>query len=68
VGNVRGSVDLTARVRSGLPSGVLVAEGLHQNKSHRTGKGINTLTNASPAPPFGGASFHDAAVWIRRAD
>ena len=27
-----------------------------------------TLTNATPAPPFGGATFHDAAVWVRRAD
>ncbi len=68
LGNRRGSVHLTARIRTGLPPGVLIAEGLHQNKSHRGGKGINTLTNATPAPPFGGATFHDAAVWIRRAD
>ena len=32
------------------------------------GWGINALTSATPAPPFGGAAFHDAAVWIRRAD
>ncbi|MDB5473380.1 MAG: molybdopterin oxidoreductase family protein, partial [Devosia sp.] len=62
------SVDLTARIRTGLPIGVLVAEGLHKNKSHRTGRGINTLTSATPAPPFGGAAFHDAAVWIRLSD
>jgi len=68
VGNRRGNVDLTARIRTGLPSGVLIAEGLHKNKSYRRGKGINTLTNATPAPPFGGATFHDAAVWIRKAD
>ncbi|MCR6673047.1 molybdopterin-dependent oxidoreductase [Devosia ginsengisoli] len=68
VGNIRGSVDLTARIRTGLPRGVVIAEGLHQNKAHRKGKGINTLTNATPAPPFGGATFHDAAVWVRRAD
>jgi len=68
VGNRRGNVDLTARIRTGLPSGVLIAEGLHKNKSHRRGKGINTLTNATPAPPFGGTVFHDSAVWIRRAD
>jgi anaerobic selenocysteine-containing dehydrogenase len=67
LGNRRGSVDLTARIRTGLPTGVLIAEGLHQNKAHRGGRGINTLTNATPAPPFGGAAFHDAAVWIRRA-
>ncbi|MBU1307434.1 MAG: molybdopterin oxidoreductase family protein, partial [Alphaproteobacteria bacterium] len=68
LGNRRGRVDLTARIRTGLPTGVLIAEGLHQNKAHRGGWGINTLTNATPAPPFGGAAFHDAAVWIRRAD
>lgn len=67
LGNRRGSVDLVARIRNGLPTGVLVAEGLHPNKAHRRGQGINTLTNATPAPPFGGATFHDAAVWIRRA-
>jgi len=68
VGNRRGSVDLTARIRTGLPTGVLIAEGLHKNKSHRGGKGINTLTSATPAPPFGGTVYHDAAVWIRKAD
>lgn len=68
LGNRRGSVDLTARVRTGLPRGVLVAEGLHANKAHRRGQGINTLTNATPAPPFGGAAFHDAAVWLRKAE
>ena len=67
VGNHRGTVDLTARIRTGLPTGVLIAEGLHQNKAHRGGKGINTLTSAAPAPPFGGTTFHDAAVWIRPA-
>jgi len=68
VGNRRGQVALTARIRPILPTGVLIAEGLHRNKAHRGGKGINTLTSAEPAPPFGGAPFHDAAVWIRLAD
>jgi anaerobic selenocysteine-containing dehydrogenase len=68
VGNHRGSVDLTARIHGGLRTGVLIAEGLHRNKAHRGGKGINTLTSAAPSPPFGGAPFHDAAVWIRKAN
>lgn len=68
IGNRRGTVDLTARVRLGLPTGVLIAEGLHQNKAHRGGRGINTLTSATPAPPFGGTVYHDAAVWIRKAE
>jgi anaerobic selenocysteine-containing dehydrogenase len=67
VGNHRGSVQLTARLFDGLRTGVLIAEGLHRNKAHRGGQGINMLTSAVPAPPFGGAPFHDAAVWIRLA-
>ncbi|MBD8065056.1 molybdopterin-dependent oxidoreductase [Devosia sp. PTR5] len=68
VGNGRGSVELTLRVREGLPTGVLVAEGLHRNKAHRGGRGVNMLTSAEPAPPFGGAPFHDAAVWVRPSE
>ncbi|ODT70938.1 MAG: dehydrogenase [Pelagibacterium sp. SCN 63-23] len=68
VGNRRGQVELTARISDVLRQGVLIAEGLHRNKAHRGGQGINTLTSAEPAPPFGGAAFHDAAVWIRRAE
>ena len=68
LGNRRGSVDLIARISTGMPLGVLVAEGLHPNKAHRRGTGINTLTGADPVPPFGGAAFHDAAVWVKKAD
>ncbi|PXA98739.1 dehydrogenase [Nostoc sp. 3335mG] len=68
IGNRRGEVQLTARLFAGLPTGTLIAEGLHRNKAHRGGQGINMLTTAQPAPPFGGAPFHDAAVWIRKSD
>ena len=63
-----GAVHLTARLFDGLPTRTLIAEGLHRNKAHRGGQGINMLTSAQPAPPFGGVPFHDAAVWIRKAD
>jgi anaerobic selenocysteine-containing dehydrogenase len=66
VGNGRGQVELTAFLHTGLQTGVLIAEGLHRNKAHRGGQGINMLTSAVPSPPFGGAPFHDAAVWIRK--
>jgi len=66
LGNRRGEVGLTARLFDGLQRGVLIAEGVHANKSHRGGQGINTLIGADPAPPFGGAAFHDCAVWIRK--
>ncbi|KQN72469.1 molybdopterin-dependent oxidoreductase [Devosia sp. Leaf64] len=68
LGNQRGEVHLTARIFPGLPTGTLIAEGLHRNKAHRGGQGINMLTSAQPAPPFGGVPFHDAAVWIRKSD
>ena len=68
VGNHRGSVELTAEFFDGLPPGVLIAEGIHANRSHRGGKGINTLIGSDQVPPFGGVAFHDATVWIRRVD
>jgi anaerobic selenocysteine-containing dehydrogenase len=67
LGNHRGQVELTARFFDGIQRGVLIAEGIHANKSHRGGQGINTLIGSEPAPPFGGAVFHDATVWIRKA-
>lgn len=65
VGNRRGEVELIARLSTAVRPGVLVAEGLHRNRAHRGGRGINVLTSSEPAPPFGGAPFHDAAVWVR---
>jgi hypothetical protein len=44
---------------------VAVAEGIWPNAKHQGGCGINTLTSAEPAAPFGGAVFHDTHVWIR---
>ncbi len=65
VGNRRGEVELSARLFEGLRSGVVIAEGLFPNRAHRGGKGINSLTSSQPVKPFGGAAFHDSAVWIR---
>jgi anaerobic selenocysteine-containing dehydrogenase len=67
LGNARGQVELTAEIFDGLPPGVLIAEGLHRNRSHGNGKGINTLISSDQVPPFGGVAFHDASVWIRPA-
>ncbi len=65
LGNRRGSVVLTAVLFDGIRRGVLIAEGIQPNKAHGEGRGINTLIGADPAPPFGGAAFHDCAVWMR---
>ena len=45
---------------------MLIAEGIHPNKAHANGKGINTLIGSDPIKPFGGVAFHDAAVWLRK--
>lgn len=66
VGNRRGEVVLTAKSFDGLQRGVVVAESVHPNKAHKRGRGINTLIGSDPVPPFGGAAFHDAAVWLKR--
>jgi anaerobic selenocysteine-containing dehydrogenase len=67
LGNHRGEVVLTASVFDGIQRGVLIAEGIHPNKAHKNGNGINTLIGSDPIRPFGGAAFHDCAVWLRKA-
>ena len=68
LGNRRGRVELTAALFDGVRRGVLIAEGIHPNAAHRGGAGINTLVGSDPVRPFGGAAFHDTAVWVAKAD
>ena len=63
--NERGAVRLHAQYFDGLQQGVLIAEGIWPNSAHPDGRGINTLTGADQAAPFGGAAFHDNHVAIR---
>ncbi len=65
VGNKRGEVILKAKIFDGMQRGVLIAESLFKNNAHKGGKGINTLIGSDPVPPFGGAAFHDCAVWVK---
>ena len=65
LGNARGEVVLHARLFDGLQPGVLVAESVWPNAAFEGGIGINALTSDDPAPPMGGAVFHDTAVWLR---
>jgi anaerobic selenocysteine-containing dehydrogenase len=65
IGNPRGTVRLHAKLFEGLRRGVLIAEGVHPNRAHDGGRGINTVVGADPVAPFGGAAFHDARVWLR---
>jgi anaerobic selenocysteine-containing dehydrogenase len=65
LGNKRGEVRLHARLFPGVHRGVLIAESVWPNAAHPDGRGINTVTGADAIAPYGGAAFHDNAVWIR---
>ena len=67
LGNARGEVVLHARLFDGLQPGVVVVESVWPNAAFEGGIGINALTSDDPAPPVGGAVFHDTAVWLRAA-
>jgi anaerobic selenocysteine-containing dehydrogenase len=65
LGNTRGEVVLHVRIVEGLQPGVVVVESIWPNDAFLGGIGINALTSDDPAPPLGGAVFHDTAVWLR---
>jgi anaerobic selenocysteine-containing dehydrogenase len=67
IGNGRGEVVLHARLFDGVRRGVVIAEGIWPNSAHERGEGINVLTGADAAAPYGGAAFHDNKVWLRKA-
>jgi anaerobic selenocysteine-containing dehydrogenase len=65
LGNARGEVVVHARLFDGLQPGVVVVESIWPNSDFEGGVGINALTSDDPAPPLGGAVFHDTAVWVK---
>ena len=65
LGNARGEVVLHAKLVEGMQAGVLVSESVWPSEAFEGGIGINALTSDDPGPPFGGAVFHDTAVWLR---
>ncbi len=67
LGNRLGEVELHVAMAPGQQRGVVVVESIWPNGAFPGGIGINLLTSADPAPPLGGAVFHDTAVWVRRA-
>ncbi len=67
LGNERGSVVVHATLFDGLQPGVVVVESVWPNDAFEGGVGINALTSDDPAPPIGGAVFHDTAVWMEAA-
>ncbi len=68
LGNARGAVVVHARLFDGLQPGVLVVEGIWPGTDFEGGTGINALVSDDPAPPLGGAVFHDTAVWAEAAE
>ena len=66
IGNDRGEIRLHAKLGGGARRGVVIAEGLWPNDAHLDGEGINVLTGADAAAPYGGAAFHDNRVWMRK--
>lgn len=67
LGNRRGSVVVHAAAFDGLQPGVVVVESIWPNRAFVEGAGINTLVSADAGAPFGGAVFHDTAIWVRPA-
>jgi anaerobic selenocysteine-containing dehydrogenase len=65
LGNTRGEIRVHARPSAGATRGVIVSEGLWDNRDFFDGRGVNTLTSADSVAPFGGAAFHDVRVWAR---
>ena len=67
MGNDRGEIGLNVAAFAGVQRGVAIVEGIKPNDDFPNGEGINTLTSAYQAAPFGGAAFHDTHVWVRKA-
>ena len=65
IGNERGEVRVHVKPFDGLQPDVLVVEGLWTNGAFDAGEGMNFLTSADHGAPWGGAVFHDTAVWVR---
>jgi anaerobic selenocysteine-containing dehydrogenase len=65
LGNGRGSVRLHAKITEAVRPGVIVSEGLWENRDFLDGRGVNTLTSDESVAPYGGAAFHDIRVWAK---
>ena len=68
LGNAKGAITVHARVGEGAQPGVVVVESLWPDDDFEDGVGVNALVSDDPAPPNGGAVYHDTAVWLRAAE
>jgi anaerobic selenocysteine-containing dehydrogenase len=67
VGNERGEITVHTEAFAGLQRGVTIIECIPPNEMFENEAGLNTLTSAEPAAPYGGAPYHDNHVWIAKA-
>ncbi len=67
IGSRVGEIAVKARAFDGVKRGVAVIESIPPNEHFEGGAGVNTLTSADQVAPYGGAPFHDTAVWIKPA-
>jgi anaerobic selenocysteine-containing dehydrogenase len=65
LGNALGEVVVRAKLFDGLQQGVVVVESVWPHADFEGGIGINALISDDPAPPVGGAVFHDTAIWVQ---
>ena len=65
LGNSRGEIRVHVKFSQNSTRGVIVSEGLWDNRDFLDGLGINMLTADTSVAPFGGAAFHDIRVWAR---
>lgn len=67
IGNEQGELTLPVHPVEGMDEGTVVVESVWPARAFPGGLGINCLISDDPAPPNGGAVFHDTAVWLRPA-
>ena len=60
--NRRGAVTVRVAARDGQHPRTVVVESIWPNDAFPEGVGINVLVGSDPAPPAGGAAFHDTKV------
>ena len=66
IGNNRAKLKIHTEAFDGLLPGVVIVEGVWPNECFIEGLGINSLIGADSPEPFGGAVFHDSAIWIKK--
>ena len=66
IGNNRAKLKIHTEAFDGILPGVVIVEGIWPNEFFIEGLGINSLIGADSPEPFGGAVFHDSAIWIKK--